>query len=153
MFNTEYQFTTDEIAETLNLPHVEGIPFEAPLWENEAFVFLNEITSLTTNSIEGNNASAIHNPSIRYFYQMLADTIFSRDNTNKTNGKEMFYLQVALAGRQVNLTPFMIAHMRSSTSKRDTIMFESLITSLARSLDLDAQLDGLEPLLPRTLDI
>lgn len=79
IFNIEYEYTTDYIAELLDFPYKEGLPCEASLeyeWGNEACFCVRDLTSVLTYSFEGNHASAIHNPITRDFCQMLADINF-----------------------------------------------------------------------------
>lgn len=57
MFNVEYEYTTNQIAELLRLPHGEGVPCEAPIetdWAFEAGTFWQELTSFSMNTFEGN---------------------------------------------------------------------------------------------------
>lgn len=80
----------------------------------------------------GNNVTHIHNPTIRYFRQILAQTIFGQENTNKTNAKELFYIHNVLAPTRVNYPPFMLAHMQAiNTAKKGHISVEGVITSVA----------------------
>ena len=156
MFNVEYEYTTDALAELLDMPHGEGFICETPLdsdWSIEAFAFWARLSSSTISSFEGILASMIHNPTIRVFRYLLACTIFSRENPNKVNAKELLFLQGSLTGLKINVFPFMIAQMSSTLRKGGVISFGGLITSIARALNLDTELATLVPLPNRIINL
>lgn len=63
MFNVEYKYTTDQIAELLKFPHGEGVPCVAPIetdWAFAAGTFWQELIGFSTNTFKGNLALEIH---------------------------------------------------------------------------------------------
>jgi hypothetical protein len=58
-----------------------------------------------------------------------------------------FDFENCLTNRRINPVPFMLAHMSAILKKGGTISFGGLITSIARALNLNAELATLEPLL------
>jgi hypothetical protein len=99
MFNVEYELSFNDMAGLLHFPHGHGVACEVNNdedWQNTFSLFWRGITARHTESYEGNTASSIHNPALRYFRHLLAHTIFGRANTSKVNSKEMFYMFVAI---------------------------------------------------------
>ncbi|CAJ2637544.1 unnamed protein product [Trifolium pratense] len=150
MFNHDYTFSFHDMADLLHFPHTHVVceVTDDELW-SKTFVYMwKALTGKNTTSFEGNRASAIHNPAVRYFRQLLAGTIFGRANSNKVNSKELYYLFAFVKKIKINSVPFMFNHMRSIvTSQRGTITFGGLITTIAKAIGLEHQLRNL-PSLP-----
>lgn len=94
MFNKEYSYSTDQIAEMLDFTYGEGVIYETPLetdWVHDFGEFWKHLTGYTSDNFEGNVASQIHNPTIRSLHKILVDTIFGWDNINKTNVASKFF--------------------------------------------------------------
>ncbi|KAI5444245.1 hypothetical protein KIW84_012750 [Lathyrus oleraceus] len=156
MFAVEYEFSTNELAGLLGIPHGEGAIYEAPLdsnWSVEVFSFWQRLSNTSINSFEGILALTIHNPTIRVFRYLLACTIFGRENPNKVNTRELLFLQGSLTNRRINSIRFMIAHMDLTLNKAGPIVFGGLITSIARALNLNNEIATLVPLAPRTINL
>lgn len=156
LFGIEYEFSTDDLAGLLGIPHREGAICEAPLdaeWSAEVFTFWQRLSSSSINSFEGILASTIHNPAIRVFRLLLACTIFGRESPNKVNARELLFLQGCLTRTHINPVPFMLAHMTLFTNKTGPIVFGGLVTSIARALGLNDEIATLEPLPPRTINL
>lgn len=95
MFNRAYEFSFNQMADLLQFPHGEGVICETPLdtdWPHEVGQFWGQLTGNQINSLKGNNAIQIYNPTIRYFCQMLAHTIFGWENKSRINANELFYM-------------------------------------------------------------
>lgn len=157
MFNREYEFNLNQTTNLLQFPHGEGVICETPLGTDlphEVGPFWEQLTGNQTYNFEGNNATQIHNPTIHYFLQMLAHTIFGRENKSRINAKELFYILYVFEHTRVNSYPFLLAHMQAvRTAKKGHIIFGGLITSIARALNLHAELATLDPLPMFSLDI
>lgn len=116
--------------------------------------FWEKLIGNRADSFEGNNVTHIHNPTIRYFRQILAHSIFCRENNGKVNVKELFYTHSVFEPTRVNSDPFMMAHMQEvCTAKRYHISIGGVITSIACAIGLEAELAILEPLPTHSLDI
>jgi hypothetical protein len=139
MFNTEYAYTFHEMAQLLRFPHLmPTVVCELPdndQWLPTYISFWYTLTGKQTNSFEGNNASLIQNPAIRYFRQLLSGTLFGRGNSSKVNSKELFYLYAIFNEIHINHVPFIFSHMRSIVvSKRGPIIFGGLISNIAEAI-------------------
>jgi hypothetical protein len=139
MFNTEYAYTFHEMAQLLRFPHLTPtVVCELPdndQWLPTYISFWYTLTGKQTNSFEGNNASLIQNPAIRYFRQLLSGTLFGRSNSSKVNSKELFYLYAIFNEIHINHVPFIFSHMRSIVvSKRGPIIFGGLISNIAEAI-------------------
>ncbi|KAI5388012.1 hypothetical protein KIW84_073922 [Lathyrus oleraceus] len=85
MFNRDYTFSQDHMANIFSFPHGDEYACKAPLeseWEASALDFWRQLTGKTTTDWEGLKATAIQNPVIRYLHRILANTIFGRKNTD-----------------------------------------------------------------------
>lgn len=130
MFNKEYDFNLDQMTDLLQFPHGEGVICETHLdkdWVHEVGPLWEQLTGNRAASFEGNKTTQIHNLAVCYFRQILAHTIYGRDNESRINCKELFYIY--------------------------SISFGGVITSIARSLGLDMKLSTLDPLPMLSLDI
>jgi hypothetical protein len=106
MFNKEYQFNFNQLADLCRFPHGDNVACEVPQteqWLHAFSPFWRAITTKNTTSYEGNTASSIHNPALRYVRQVLACTIFGRANTSKVNAKEFFYLFSMLNNKKLTM--------------------------------------------------
>lgn len=135
LFNVEYAFTFSQLADLLQFPHGDDVVSEILDTEGRQHVFQpfwKAITGTVTHRFEGNIATLIQNPVIRYFRQILACTIFGRSNSNKVNEKEFFYLFATFVPQKVNTVPSMFSHMQAIVNaRRGPIVFGGLITSIA----------------------
>lgn len=157
LFNIEYAFTFAQLTDLLQLPHGNDIVSEVPDtegWQHTFQPFWRAIIGTVTHSCEGNKATLIHNPAIRYFRQILACTIFGRSYSNKVNDKEFFYLFATFVPQKVNTFPSMFSHMQAIVNaRRGPIGFGVLITFIAQVLGLEDKFSNLRPLPPRSIDI
>jgi hypothetical protein len=157
MFNREYQFDFNQLAELFRFSHGDNVACEVPQteqWLHAFSPFWRIITTKTTNSYEGNTTTSIHNPALRYVRQVLACTIFCCANSSKVNSKEFFYLFAILNQQKINHVPFMFAHMRTIANvKRGAITLGGLITTLTCIIGLEDRIQNLESLPPEFIDL
>lgn len=101
-----------------SFPHGDEYTCQAPLkreWEANALDFWRQLTGKTTYDWEGLKATAIQNPTIRYLHCILASTTFGRENTGNVNFRDLFLIFYALSAMKVNPTPFVLAHLQSTS--------------------------------------
>ncbi|CAJ2652818.1 unnamed protein product [Trifolium pratense] len=156
MFNKEYEMTYDQIANLLRISYGDGVAYKIPdneQWVENASSFWQSITGKNMEGFEGNAASSIHNPAIRYFRQLLAYTIFGRLNSNKINAKELFFIYAIFNNIRIHVVSFMLSHMRSYITKKGDIMFGGLLTTLAKLLGHKDEFVPLPPMHPFYLDL
>ena len=70
MFNKEYQFNLNQIAELLQFPYGEGVICETHLdtdWVHEFGQLWEKLTGNLADNFEGNNVTHVHNPTTCYF--------------------------------------------------------------------------------------
>ncbi|KAI5444134.1 hypothetical protein KIW84_012664 [Lathyrus oleraceus] len=121
MFNRDYTYSQDQMANIFSFPHGDEYTCQAPLereWESSALDFWRQLIGKTTTDWEGLKAIIIQNPTIRYLHRILASTIFGRENTGNS----------------------------TSVRIRGPICVGGLITSIALTLDLSTKLATLDPL-------
>lgn len=114
MFNREYQYNQDDIADMLHFPHGGGVVCETPLdaeWAHEFGRFGEQLIGNLADSFEGNNVTHVHNPTIRYFRKILAYSMFGRESNSRINAKELFYIHSVFEPTRVILAMVMLAHM------------------------------------------
>ncbi|MCI22708.1 hypothetical protein A2U01_0043884, partial [Trifolium medium] len=86
--------------------------------------------------MEGKKSSRIHNPTIRYFQKVLAQSVFVRgDSSGNVNSKELFFIDCVFQSRPIHTAAFMLANMQTiAEAKKGAIVIGGLITSLAPAL-------------------
>lgn len=101
------------MADLLQFPHGQGVICETPLdtdWPHEVGLFWEQLTGNQTDNFEGNNATQIHNLTIRYFCQMLVHTIFGRENKSRINAKKLFYIRYFFRRHELIYPRFVGSH-------------------------------------------
>lgn len=150
MFNRDYTFSQDHMANIFSFPHGYEYTCQTPIeseWRSNALDFWRQLTGKTTTDWEGLKATAIQNPSIRYLHHILANTIFGRENTGNVNSRDLLFIYRALSSTKVNPTPFLLAHVQTTSVRvGGPICVGGLITSIALVLYLSTILATLEPL-------
>ncbi|CAJ2663010.1 unnamed protein product [Trifolium pratense] len=157
MFNVEYEFSFNDMADLLRFPHGNGVKCEVSddeQWKNTFSLFWRAIADQQIDSHEGNAASSIHNPALRYFRHLLANTIFGRANFSKVNSKELFYMFAVFKELRINTAPFFFSHMLSQVNSRrnGVIIFGGLITTIAKAIGLGPRLENLDHTPPRFIN-
>lgn len=73
MFHKEYTYDQNAITDMLHFPYGEGVICETPLdidWVLKFGSFEEQLMGNLADSFEGNNATHVPNPTIRYFRQI-----------------------------------------------------------------------------------
>lgn len=106
-----------------------------------------ELTEDFSTNIEGKKYSHIHNPTIHYYRQIMAHSIFGRGDNGSVNCKELFFINCVFKSTPFHSVTFILTHIGSvSNAKRGVIGIGGLITSISHTLHLDAKLATLVPL-------
>jgi hypothetical protein len=89
----------------------------------------------------------IHNPCIRYFHHVLANTVFGRVNNNKVNAREMYFLHYTFTPNlRINVDSFLLNHIQSLLSRNENtspFCIWGIVTAISQYLDLQDRLDEL----------
>lgn len=114
MFGVEYRYNHREMAELLgspNGPDVFIVTQEELLMNLELNYFWGSITENNHPETNGMHSGNIHNPAIRYFYKILAHTLFEKEeNVTSLSKDELFIMYCASQACPVNAATFMIAN-------------------------------------------
>ena len=143
LFGQDYNFNHDEIGNYLHfqtsLRAVDKVPNDRPWTQNFGY-FWKRLTGKYATKMAGKKSSHIHNPGIRYFYRILAHTVFGRgESTSTVNMRELYIINCLFEPREVHTAAFMLAHMDMiANAPSGGIAFGGLITSLAYALGLGA---------------
>lgn len=99
--------------------------------------------------------SHIHNPTIRYFFRVLSNSIFRRMNNNKVNSKELFFMHcICIHGWKINASTFILQHIEALCARGTTsFCIGGLVPSIEIALDLGGRLKNLASLPPLFMDI
>lgn len=130
------------------------IPIESD-WAPTIFDLWRHIARVVTNSWDELLASQVHNPTIRYFFKILPNTIFGRFNSNKVNSKELFFLHCILSmNTKINASSFILQHIGSLCAiLHQPFLIGRLVTTIAHNLNLQGHLENLQSLPPMFMDL
>ena len=148
LFSDEYSVNQEALKDLLCFPRGGEVYYWIPLEADRAsttFSLWHTLTGERPSSWEGLFASSIHNPSIRYFHHILFNTIFRRENNNKVNSKELFFLHcIFTPSWKINASAFLLEHIQSVCARGTThLCIRGLVTSIALSLNLGDKLANL----------
>ncbi|XP_058768168.1 uncharacterized protein LOC131641893 [Vicia villosa] len=160
MFNTEYTVDQETLSEILQFTRGEDVNYRIPPemdWTATSFAIWERIAGERPAGWDELLSTHIHNPCIRYFHRILANTIFGRTNNNRVNSKEMFFFHCAFARNcRINASSFLMAHIQSLVARDGTnvpFCIGGIVTSIALHLNLGDKLQNLPSLPAVFMDI
>lgn len=115
--------------------------------------FWGNITIEAPSDYERMNATIIHNPAIRYFQMVLAQTFFEKnENTDTINKEEPFIMFTVFQSRPIHSATFLLSSLNTiANSTREYIHVGEIVTSIALAIGLCDQVIHLTPLRELTL--
>lgn len=143
-----YRFNHRELAELLGFQHGPHVFIEVSRnndMQLELDGFWGSLTEDYPPDYERMNYTIIHNPTIRYFQMVLAQTFFGRcENMELVSKEDLFIIFSVFQSRPINSAAFLLSSLdKIANSTRGYILVGGKITHIALALGLNNQIENL----------